>query len=62
MPRSGYLPDFRRPVLDLVASGSLARDLGISNQTIYTWLHQDRVNRGQEPGLSSAERLCWDAP
>lgn len=58
MPRS-YPPEFRRRVLDLVDGGrkvaELAADLGISDQTIYNWRRQDRIDRGLEPGLSSAE-------
>ena len=30
-------------------------DLGISVQTIYKWRRQDRIDKGHEPGLSSAE-------
>jgi len=60
MGRRGYPPEFRRRVVDLVASGrkvaDVARDLGISEQTIYTWRRQDRIDKGLEPGLSSAER------
>ena len=33
-----------------------ARDLGISDQTVYSWRRQDRVDRGLESGLSTAER------
>jgi transposase len=60
MGRQGYPPEFRRRVLDLVESGrkiaDVARDLGISDQTIYTWRRQDRVDRGLEPGLTTGER------
>lgn len=60
MGRRGYPPEFRRKVLDLVASGrkvvDVARDVEISDQTIYTWLRQDRIDRGLEPGLTSPER------
>lgn len=55
----GYPPEFRRRVLDLVASGrriaDVARDLGVSGQTIYNWRRQDRIDRGEAPGLRSAE-------
>jgi transposase-like protein len=51
---------FRRKVLDLVEAGrsvaDVARDLGISEQTVYTWRRQDRIDRGLIPGLSSAEK------
>lgn len=60
MGRRGYPPEFRRKVLDLVEAGravaDVARDLGISDQTIYTWRRQDRIDRGLESGLSSAEK------
>ena len=52
MGRRGYPPEFRRKVLDLVASGrkvaEMAFDLEISDQTIYSWLRQDRIDRGLE--------------
>jgi transposase len=58
--RRGYPPEFRRKVLDLVDAGrpvaEVARDLGISAQSIYTWRRQDRIDKGREPGLSSAEK------
>jgi len=47
-------------VLDLLASGrrvtDLARDLGISSQIIYVWRRQEQIDRGEIPGLMSAER------
>jgi transposase-like protein len=59
MPKR-YPSEFRRRVLDLVASGrsvaSVAEDLGVSAQTIYNWRRQDEIDRGQVPGLSSAEQ------
>jgi transposase-like protein len=60
MGRRGYSPEFRRRVVDLVAAGrkvaDVARDLGISDQTIYIWRRQDEIDRGLAPGLSSSER------
>jgi transposase len=54
-----YPPEFRRRVLDLIASGrkvaDVARDLGVSGQTIYDWRKQDLIDRGERPGLRSAE-------
>jgi transposase-like protein len=50
MGRRGYPPEFRRRVLDLLVTGrrvvDLARDLGISDQTIYVWRRQERIDRG----------------
>ena len=58
MPRR-YPPEFRRKVLDLIASGrsvaDVASDLGVSDQTIYNWRNQDRIDRGERPGLRSSE-------
>ncbi|WP_216210941.1 transposase [Amycolatopsis aidingensis] len=60
MGRRGYPPEFRWKVLDLVEAGrrvaDVARDLGISDRSIYTWRRQDRIDRGLEPGLSSVEK------
>lgn len=60
MGRKGYPGEFRRRVLDLIEAGrpvrEIARDLGISDQTIYNWRRQDRVDRGVEAGVSTAER------
>jgi transposase len=60
MGRRGYPPEFRRKVLDLVEAGrsvaDVARDLEISEQSIYTWRRQDRIDRGLVPGLTSAEK------
>src|SRR5918995_1760011 len=59
MGRRGYPPEFRRKVLDLVEAGrpiaEVAKALGISDQSISTWRRQDRIDRGLEPGLTSAE-------
>ena len=64
MGRRGYPPEFRRKVLDLVEAGrpvvDVARDLGISAQSIYTWRRQDRIDdridKGLQPGLTSVEK------
>jgi transposase-like protein len=60
MGRRGYPGEFRRRVLDLVNAGrkvtDVARDLGISQQTIYIWRAQDRVDRGLEAELTCGER------
>jgi transposase-like protein len=60
MGRRGYPPGLRREVLDLVEAGrsvaNVARDLELSDQSIYTWRRKDRIDRGLVPGLSSGER------
>ena len=59
MGRQGYPAEFRRKVLDLLAEGrsvaSVAHDLDVSDQTIYSWRKQDRIDRGLVPGLSTRE-------
>ena len=60
MPRRGYPTEFRRRALDLLAAGrkvvDVARDLGISDQTLYTWRRQERIDKGEEAGLGTSER------
>ena len=45
-------------MLDLIEAGrkisGAPGDLGISDQTIYTWRRKDRIDRGLEAGVSSA--------
>jgi hypothetical protein len=54
--RRGYPPVFRRRAIDLLDAGrkvvDLARDLGISNQTIYAWRRQEAIDRGLVAGLT----------
>jgi transposase len=58
--RRGYPAEFRRRVVELLATGrrvaDVARDLGVSEQAIYGWRRQERIDRGLEPGLSPEER------
>ena len=59
MARRGYPAEFRKRVLDLIASGRRVadvRDLGVSDQTVYSWRHQERIDQGFEVGLTSTER------
>src|SRR3954447_13762529 len=60
MGRQGYPAEFRRRALDLVAAGKtvaeVARLLEVSDQSIYAWRRQEQIDRGELPGLSSAER------
>jgi transposase-like protein len=59
MGKKGYPPEFRKRALDLIKAGrkacDVARDLGISDQTVYNWRRQDRVDRGVEDGVTTAE-------
>jgi transposase len=58
--RRGYPAEFRRRVVDLLATGRKvageARDLGAREQAISGWRHQEQIDRGLEPGLSTGEQ------
>ena len=60
MARRGYPPEFRRRVLELIEAGrkiaEVSDELGVSQQTIYTWRRQARIDAGLEAGVSTAER------
>lgn len=57
MPRR-YPVEFRRKVLDLIEAGKpvveIAAQLGVSDQTIYNWRKQDRIDRGLAAGITTA--------
>ncbi len=59
MGRRGYPAEFRRKILDLPRDGksvaSIAHDLDVSDRTIDSWRRQDRIDRGLQPGLKTAE-------
>ena len=58
--RRGYPAEFRRRVIDLLGTGrkvaDVARDLGVSEQTISGWRRQERIDRGLDAGVSTLER------
>ena len=60
MARRGDPPEFRQRVIELVEGGTkvaeVAADLGISEQTIYVWRRQARIDAGLEAGLSTSEQ------
>ena len=56
-----YLREFRREAVQLVQNtdrsiAQVARDLGISNQTLRNWIKQADVDAGRREGLSTDER------
>ena len=59
MARKGYPPEFRRRVVALIEAGrkvaEVAAEFGVSEQSIYTWRRQARVDAGLEAGTTSAE-------
>ena len=49
----------RRRVIDLVEAvrpvAQVAAEVGISDQSIYSWRRRARIDAGSEPGLTTAE-------
>lgn len=63
MPRSKppYPPEFRREAVELVRVSEkpvaqVARDLGVSSQSLHTWIKQADVDAGKREGVSTEER------
>jgi transposase len=60
MPRR-YSPELRRQVIELARSGTrvalLADTFGMSAVSIYNWLKQDRIDRGEEGGQTTDQQL-----
>ena len=63
MPRTNptYPPEFRREAIRLVrASGEehpiprIAREIGVSDGTLRSWVNQDEVDAGEREGLGRA--------
>jgi transposase-like protein len=60
MPRR-YPPEVRRQVIDLARSGTcvpqLVATFGMSEATIYNWLKQEKIDRGEIDGTSTDQAL-----
>ena len=58
MPRK-YPDEFRQRAVALVRAGQsvtkTAADLGITDTCLYNWVRQDRIDRGEIPGVSTVE-------
>jgi len=58
MPRS-YAPQFRAMVIEQVRNGRRVADVAASVElpqaTVFRWVRQDRIDRGEIPGTSSQE-------
>jgi transposase-like protein len=58
MPRA-YPAEFRQRAVSLVRSGQsvtkTASDLGITETCLYNWVRQDRIDRGEILGTTTAE-------
>jgi transposase len=60
---SKYSPEFKRDAVALVHStgrpiNQVARELGLSHETLRNWVKRDRIDRGQgEPGELTSDQL-----
>ena len=59
--RRQFTAEFKRDAVELVRStgrpiAEIARELGIYDSTLGNWVRQDRIDRGEQEGLSSEER------
>lgn len=59
--RAPYPPEFRAEAIRLVKSSGdsirqIAKDLGISDQTLRNWVNQADVDAGRREGLTTEER------
>jgi transposase len=58
---SRYPAAVRKQVLELARAGTrvaqLAETFGVSEATIYNWLKQERIDRGEAPGLSTEGQM-----
>lgn len=56
-----YSAEVRHQVIELARSGTkvaqLAATFGMSDATIYNWLKQEKIDRGEVAGLSTEEAL-----
>jgi transposase len=59
--RPPYPPEFKAEAIRLVKTSGdplrqIAKDLGVSHQTLRNWVKQDDVDAGRRSGLTSDER------
>ena len=59
--RRQFTAEFKRDAVQLVRTtgrpiAEIARELGIYDSTLGNWVRQDRINRGEQDGLSTDDR------
>jgi transposase len=57
----GFTAEFKGDGVELVrrsgrSFAQIARELGVYDSTLGDWVRQDRIDRGEQDGLSSGER------
>lgn len=61
-PHAPYPPAFKTEAVRLVHSGdksiaAIAKDLGISDPTLRSWVHEAEIDDGTRDGLTASERI-----
>jgi transposase-like protein len=60
MPRQ-YSPEVRRQVIELARAGTKVKQLAVTFQmseaTVYSWLKQERIDRGEAEGAMTGQQL-----
>jgi transposase len=59
--RRQFTAEFKRDAVQLVRTtgrpiAEIARELGIYDSTLGNWVRQDRIDRGEQEGLTTKER------
>jgi transposase len=59
--RRQFTPEFKRDAVELVRTSGrpiaeIARELGIYDSTLGNWVRQDRIDGGQQDGLTSDQQ------
>jgi transposase len=59
--RRQFPPEFKRDAVELVRGSGrpiaeIARELGIYDSTLGNWVRQDRIDRGEQDGLTTQEQ------
>jgi transposase len=59
--RRQFTPEFKRDAVGLVRTSGrpiaeVARELGIYDSTLGNWVRQDRIDRGDQDGLTSDQQ------
>ncbi len=60
-PRRKFSNEFKRDAVEIVRSSDrsiaeVARELGIYDSSLGSWVRQDQVNRGEREGVSSNDK------